>query len=172
MYNRSDVLTYNSFINQNELNSMFENWFRNYYRYATPTPTASPSVTPTPTPGVDQDELDYYFTSISKSRAQDYYDYGDRFILVYYDSGRSGYHDKLDTIKKAIIRAEQQVFYFDDKNQGDYSWFADEIYSSTIPNPCVFLLDDSEIIDTIHSFSSVNSISNRIRDFLYYELDY
>ncbi|MDR1914852.1 MAG: copper amine oxidase N-terminal domain-containing protein [Clostridiales bacterium] len=168
-YGKTSILKYNSFASQTELNTYFDNWNRGYYSSSiyTPTPTPTSSVSPTPTP-YNYDRLNDYFINITKTRAIDYYDEGDTFILVVYNSDNSDYDStELDIIQSAVLEARERVYYTDTANHSDYYWFPEELFSSdSIPNPVILYISDNRIVTYDDYFRSVTYVADDIKDFL------
>ena len=180
---QTKVLSLASFTDQNVLNTMFSNWYRNIYTNTMLTPTVTPTptyyLTPTPTilPGNFKDP----FSLTSKADAIDMYNRGDEFVLLYFDSSRSDYsQSKMNVAMQAVYDADEPVYYFDDSKQGDYSWFGGDFYSGSysyfdstnysknIPNPCMFFVDNGMVDYTEDTFRSSYNLTDRILNYLGY----
>jgi len=175
----TNIIYQTSFTDQNQLNTMFQNWFRNIYSNPTltptPTPTPTGTITPTPLPAFSDP-----FQKIAKYDTLDMWDNGSSFILLFFDSSRSDFNQsKLNTAMNAVYDAGEVVYYFDDATESDYNWFGgdyysnlyssgayDSRYSTRIPNPCLFYVSDGTVMDTETIFSSRATLANSIYNFI------
>ncbi|MDR1559077.1 MAG: copper amine oxidase N-terminal domain-containing protein [Clostridiales bacterium] len=173
-YGRGKVITHTTFSDQTELNSLFENWYRNYY--ATPTPIRTPTPTGTITPtAAPVPEFSSRVTQLSKYEALDMYDSGDRFVLLRFNSEDSDLNSgrlemAIDAVNYAVDDVDDyiNVYYMDEAEEDDYYWFGEEYYDShEVPNPCIFYVEDSEV-DAESRFTSYESLAERILYFLGY----
>jgi len=176
----AQVIPVTAFNDQNLLNTAFQNWNRNYFTTPSLTPTPTPSISVTPT-GSPTPTFGAPFIPISKSDAMDKFDYGDHFILLYYNSSQSNFsQSKLTIMMNAVYNAGDDVYYFDDSQYLGYSWFGGDnfnfsylgsasdydAYSRNIPNPCLFYIDSSTVINTDFDSNSYMGISNNIETFM------
>ena len=168
-YSRDNVLPYIAFANQNEINSYFENWSKNVYSIVTPTftPTPRPTGTITPTPPPEL-KFSGKFREVSKFDAMYMHEYGERFILLYFDSKKTNFSEsRLRNAIEAVQEADKVVYYMDDYHEGDYDWFGTDHYSNdNMPNPCMFFIEYENIEHVETRFSNPESLTEDIKWFL------
>jgi hypothetical protein len=189
-YSDNQIIKYTAFTNQNDINTLFTNWHNNRFADLTPTPTVTPKVsaTPTPTPSYDEDLVDDYFVELPKAKAQGDFQDGDRFVLVFYDSSRSGYQNNLNKIKDAVGRFAEycqdqgnmyDIYYFDAKDEKPTRWWFGQDYyevtddgDSDMPNPVIFYASDGQVQDVEDSSFNINTIRNQFIRFLIENTNY
>ena len=159
-----------SFGNQADVNSYFENWNRNQYSTPTPTGTPKPSgtVTPTPTPRGSQPDLRGRFRRTTKWDVMNMCDNRERFVLLYFDTGRSGLdRDRLDDAIEAVYESDKTVYYINEADEREnYNWPGSDYFNDDIPNPCMFFIDYGEIDKTETKFKNIDSVADDIKRFL------
>jgi hypothetical protein len=107
-----------------------------------------------------------YAEKINRSQSQIAFNGGETFIFIYYDSSRSNYQESLAVIQEAIEKLQKRVHFVDAASEGDYSdWFPHQLYS-LVPNPTVFFIADSMIIDDRTTFPSADTLQVDMEDFL------
>jgi len=159
-----------AFNDQKVLDTLFSNWYRNSYvtPSLTPTPrptgTISPSAAPLP-------EFYAPFIKVNKHEAEDMYDYGDRFILLFFNNERSDFSSsRLDSYIKGVYDADEPIYYMNDADQSDYTWFGEKYFYDydRIPNPCIFYVSNSYIDETESRAVAKSTLADDILRYLRY----
>jgi hypothetical protein len=170
LFSNGSVQVVTDFGTQSQIDSLVENWNRGYYNTptpsATPTPVRTGSPTPTPTPtGISLSNI--HFRYMSEYDATNWFNRGESFAYLYFDSSREYSATDMQIISEAVAKAEFDIYYSDHRDQPkDVTWFANNLYVvSTIPNPCIFFVSRGGIVDDAYNFYSVDSLVTDLKRF-------